>query len=395
MKKKKIKKNYNYQSLRDEREYGFYWYSALWRILRPILITVASLLIVVGICFAGWKIVYGKFLAPVNAQDGSEVVFSVAEGSSLSKVSNQLEKQDLIRSRTIFKYYLDFLGLGQKIQVGEYTLSKAMTMNEIADQLTSGDGKPMTRKVTIIPGWSVEEVAAQLVKDGALTSQEEFLNLAKNGANFTEYYYVADVLATPNASQRKYALEGYLSPNTYEVYIDATPQQIITKALSQTEAEFSSEFHQRAEELNMTMDQVITLASLIEKEAKNDDFSKVSAVFHNRLNSNMKLQSDVTVHYVTGIRRMALKNDDLNINSPYNTYQITGLPIGPICSPSAAAIRAALYPDETFVSEQYLYFCSKDPNTGELHFSKTLQEHEQAVAIYAPLWQAFDESRGL
>lgn len=395
MKNRKEKKNYNYQSLRDEREYGFYWYSALWRVLRPILIAIASLLIVLGICFAGWKLVYGKFLAPVNAQDNSEMIFSVEEGSSLSKVSNQLENQDLIRNRTVFKYYLDFLGLGQKIQVGEYTLTKAMTMNEIADQLTSGDGKPITRKVTIIPGWSIEEIAAQLYKDGAITNQEEFLALSKSGANFTEYYYVADILATPNASQRKYALEGYLSPNTYEVYTDATAQQIIGKALSQIEAEFPAESHQRAEELGFTMDQIITLASLIEKEAKNNDFSKVSAVFHNRLSSNMKLQSDVTVHYVTGVRRMALKNDDLQINSPYNTYQITGLPVGPICSPSAAAIQAALYPDETFISEQYLYFCSKDPNTGELHFSKTLQEHEQAVAIYAPLWEAFDESRGL
>ena len=118
-------------------------------------------------------------------------------------------------------------------------------------------------------------------------------------------------------------------------------------------------------------------------------------MFHNRLKGNIKLGSDVTVHYITGVRRMSLSNDDLNINSPYNTYKVSGLPLGPICSPSAAAIEAALYPDETFVSEKYLYFCSKDPNTGELAFSKTQEEHNQAVAIYAPLWKAYDESRGL
>ena len=103
----------------------------------------------------------------------------------------------------------------------------------------------------------------------------------------------------------------------------------------------------------------------------------------------------MTVKYVSGVQKMALSNEDLQVNSLYNTYQHTGLPLGPICSPSAAAIQAALYPDEQFVAEQYLYFCSKDPSTGELHFSRTLEEHNQAVSIYAPLWQAYDREKGL
>ena len=109
----------------------------------------------------------------------------------------------------------------------------------------------------------------------------------------------------------------------------------------------------------------------------------------------MTLGSDVTVKYASGVKRMALTNEDLSVSSPYNTYRNKGLPIGPICSPSAAAIYAALYPDEQFVSEEYLYFCSKDPSTGELHFSRTLEEHNQAVSIYAPLWQAYDKEQGL
>ena len=109
----------------------------------------------------------------------------------------------------------------------------------------------------------------------------------------------------------------------------------------------------------------------------------------------MTLGSDVTVKYASGVRRMSLTNSDLQIQSPYNTYLNKGLPIGPICSPSAAAIRAALYPDEQFIADQYLYFCSKDPNTGELYFSRTLEEHNLAVSIYAPLWQAYDREKGL
>ena len=92
---------------------------------------------------------------------------------------------------------------------------------------------------------------------------------------------------------------------------------------------------------------------------------------------------------------MSLRNSDLAVESPYNTYLYAGLPLGPICNPSAEAINAALYPDESYVAEKYLYFCSKDPNTGELHFSRTLEEHERAVAIYAPLWKAYDEERGM
>ncbi|MBR1584509.1 MAG: endolytic transglycosylase MltG [Clostridia bacterium] len=206
---------------------------------------------------------------------------------------------------------------------------------------------------------------------------------------------MADVLATANVSARMFVLEGYLAPDTYEVYTNATAEDIIKKLLSQTEAVFTNDDHDRADELNMTMDQVITLASMIEKEAKTADFAKVSAVFHNRLKQNMTLGSDVTVKYASGVKRMSLTNEDLQVNSPYNTYVNRGLPIGPICSPSAAAIQAALYPDEQFISDNYLYFCSTDPNTGELYFSRTLEEHNLAVSIYAPLWQAYDKEQGL
>ncbi len=395
MKYRKPKKDYTHQSLRDEREYGMYWYSGLWHMLRPLLIILGSLIVVVGITMKGWNWVYDGFLAPVDVNNAAPITFKVENGNSLTRVATNLEEQNLVRNKTVFKYYCDFIGLGQKIQAGEYQLTRAMTIDEIANQLTTGDGKPITFTITVIPGWTIEDVANKLFTDGVIKNKDEFLSLCRTGENFSDYYYINDVLATPKANQRKYALEGYLSPNTYEVYTDATSADIIRKLLSQTEVAYPASFHERAEQLNMTMDQVITLASLIEKEAKSPDFSRVSAVFHNRLKDNMKLGSDVTIHYITGVRRMSLTNDDLNVNSPYNTYKYSGLPLGPVCNPSPAAIEAALYPDETFVADKYMFFCSKDPNTGELHFSKTLEEHNQAVAVYAPLWKAYDESRGL
>ena len=392
---RKTKRNYTYRTMRDEREYGLYWYSGLWNILRPILIACATLGVVIGLIYTGWTKIYDGFLSPMEPGSTEEVGFTVENGQSLTKVSNNLEAAGLIHNRSVFKYYCDFAGMGQKIQAGSYKLTRSMTMSEIADQLTTGDGNPIVRNITLIPGWTVEDFAEKLASDGVIADKDAFLELCKTGDAFTDYYYIADVKATANASKRKYILEGYLAPNTYEVYMTATDEEILRKLLSQTEAVFPADYQTRATELGMTMDEVITLASLIEKEAKAADFTKVSAVFHNRLKQNIKLGSDVTIHYITGVRKMNLTNSDLQIDSPYNTYKYAGLPVGPICNPSAEAITAALYPDETYVAENYLYFCSKDPESGELYFSKTQAEHDQAVAIYAPLWQAYDESRGI
>ena len=389
------KQNDTYQSVRDEREYGPYWYNVLWRIVRPVLVLLGSLLVVIGIISTIWNSVYDEYFAPANEADHNQIAFNVESGQSLTRVANNLESAGLIRNRTVFKYYCDFAGMGQKIQSGSYMLAPSMTMSEIAEQLTMGDGNPIVRNITLIPGWTIEEFAASLVEKGVLTDSAEFLNLCKTGTAFADYYYIADVLKTRNVAQRRYVLEGYLAPDTYEVYVTATAEDIIRKLLSQTDHVYPVEYQSRAEELGMTMDQVITLASLIQKEAKDSDFAKTSAVFHNRLRKGMKLQSDVTIHYVTGLRKMSLTNTDLALSSPYNTYQVAGLPLGPICSPSEAAIQAALYPDETFIAENYLYFCAKDPESGELHFSRTLQEHEQAVSIYAPLWKQYDAERGI
>ncbi|MBR1565600.1 MAG: endolytic transglycosylase MltG, partial [Oscillospiraceae bacterium] len=376
-----------------ERRYGLYWYSGLWRILRPVLIGITALIIVGGLLFSAWRKVSENYIDPPG--DAQVVDFSVVSGQSLTRVAQNLEAQGLVRSATVFKYYCDFAGYGQKLQPGDYRLSGDMHMREIADRLTSGDGNPLVRNITLIPGWTVENFAAKLVDDGVLSSADTFLFLCASGRNYADYYYIADVLAQRNVSQRKYVLEGYLAADTYEVYTNATEDDILRKLLSQTERAFPADDQDRAEELGCTMDQILTLASLIEKEAKTSDMAKVSAVFHNRLVKGMRLESDVTIHYITGVQRMDLQGEDLSLDSPYNTYRNAGLPPGPICSPSRDAIQAALYPDESYLADGYLYFCAKDPASGELYFSRTLEEHEQAVAIYAPLWKKWDEDRGL
>ena len=147
-------KKYTYRSMREERKYGLYWYSGLWMILRPILVGLTVLVLVIGIGMTVWGKLYGSFLAPVDQEDSQEYTFEVGSGESLNRVATNLEDAGLIRNRSVFKYYCDFAGMSQKIQVGSYAIRKDMTMTEIADLLTTGDGNPLVRNITLIPGES-------------------------------------------------------------------------------------------------------------------------------------------------------------------------------------------------------------------------------------------------
>ena len=185
-------KNYTYRSMRDERQYGLFWYSGLWQILRPILVALTVTVLVIGIGATVWNKLYAEFAAPVDENDDTEYTFEITSGQSLSSVANKLEGNpetgapQLIRSRTVFKYYCDFAGMGQKIQVGTYTLRKNMSMQEIAEQLTAGDGNPLVRNITLIPGETIEEFAAKLVRTGVLENDEKFLQLCRDGTVFKE-----------------------------------------------------------------------------------------------------------------------------------------------------------------------------------------------------------------
>ena len=148
---------------------------------------------------------------------------------------------------------------------------------------------------------------------------------------------------------------------------------------------FNVGYSERAEELGLTMDEVVTLASLVEREAKTNDFAKVSAVFHNRLKADMMLQSDAPLRYI--LNKNVLLFDEIEKQHPslYNTYMHKGVPLGPITNPGHNAIRAVLYPEESYL-DKYYYFCLKDSNTGELVFAQTLQEHNENVETYSPQW---------
>ena len=400
---------YNQKTLHRDREYGFFWYSWLWHLLRPVMVFLCSLIVVLGIVASGWQFVNSQFFMPVNPQDTVVREFTIEKGSSITTIGSNLYEQKLIRNKGIFKYIIQFQGLTSKIQYGSYPLSSSMDVNQIISVLTSGT-ETTERTITIIPGWTVEDIAAYLVKQGALKDTKEFLTLANSPDLFkNDFREIQQAVDSGTMSQRKYALEGYLAPDTYRIYTNSTPEAVIRTLLKQTETVTDGVFNtepvtevvyddegnvidQVLYESKLSSDQTIVLASMIEKEAgKREDYAKVSAVFHNRLNQVITLDSDATAAYPLGVKRMVLTGDELSAANGYNTYTRGGLPVGPICNPSKSALIAALYPDMEYIAEGYLYFCAGDPSKGETVFAKTREEHQANVQKYRPLWEAYDK----
>ena len=311
----------------------------------------------------------------------------------MARVASQLKELGLIKSTWGIKLLADFTNRSSKVKAGEYILDKTMSVEEILDLITQP--KPMSRTVTITlyEGDTIEDYAAALVDRGVLTSDEEFLEMARTGEGLDvqDYYFLQELLERENV---KYMLEGFLFPDTYEFYVETSAKTVIERMLDRFSNIYKPEYTLRAEELGMSMNEVISLAAIIEKEGRADDFASISAVLHNRLDADMYLQSDVTIQYVLGVNRLVLTQDELNVDSPYNLYKNKGLTPGPVCAPSRRAIEAALYPDEDILKGNYLYFTLTDPATGVIHYSKTLEEHNRVVAQYRELWEKYDSEHG-
>ena len=399
--------SYSKRTLHDEREYGFFWYEWLWKILRPVVIFLCSLLIVIGLVTFLWKEVKFRFLEPVEPGSNESVTFVIESGDSITKIGDNLVEQKLLKNAAVFRYLVQFKGLTNAISYGSYELTPGMNVSEIVTELTSGS-QTNERTITVIPGWTVEDTADYLIAEGAITDRDEFLRLCNEPDRFVRYSYaLSEAESAGRLTDRKYALEGYLAPDTYRVFRSADAESILKTLLSQgnnvvdnvfyaDHTQYSvdaegvySEVEQYHTELNM--DEIIVLASMIEKEAADaNDYAKVSAVFYNRLHKGMRLESDAGINYIVGEKRLIMREEDLNADNGYNTYLRDGLPVGPICNPSQKAMLAALYPDLEYLEEEYLYFCAKTPESGELVFAKTAEEHQANVEMYRPSWEAFD-----
>jgi UPF0755 protein len=361
------------------------------KLLRQVLIFLISLSIVVFTFVIAVNTIYSKFFKPVDPEDDTMISVEVPMGTSVNGIADILYENGLIRNEGAFKLMVDLSNKANKMQAGKYKLSKSMTLQDMIDELLTGQVSVSTVKITIREGDDIRKIASRLVKEYKLDfTEEEFIKEAKKVDKYAaDFPFLQDI---PEARKNgEFPLEGYLFPNTYYVFADDKPERIIQTLLSQFDKTFKQEMRDKAEEMNLTMDEVVTLASVIQNEGKNVEFSKISAVFHNRMQIGMKLESCATINYVLDkdVSQVNLTVEDTKIESPYNTYMNTGLPIGPISSPGLAALEAALNPEAEFMSEDapMLYFVLMDPKEGLHAFNSTYEGHINDKKKYEKLWK--------
>jgi len=314
-------------------------------------------------------------MAPVDPNDSTRVTVSIPPGSTASDIGADLAQRGLVRSALFFRMAADQADVGSNLAAGNYELSKSMSTPEIVQVLAKGEVK-RGLVATIPEGWRSEQIADRLQATG-FAPRDEFLKAVGSPQSVPG----ADALPQPSVPR----LEGYLFPETYEV-----PQEVSGSRAAELMVRM---FSQRVgdalrtpSESKLSPEQVTTLASIVEREAKvPSERATIASVYLNRLAQNMPLQADPTVQYAVATRDgaaasrydywRALTPDDLTISSPYNTYAHTGLPPGPICNPGEASIRAVLQPAQT----DYLYFVAQTDGSGTHLFAKTLEEHNANV----------------
>jgi len=297
----------------------------------------------------------------VNNREIEAKTISISKGMSLNSVINLLHENNLIVNKNVLKAKILIRGLASKVPTGTFLIEGKVSDAILIDSIFNKG--PIKLKLTIPEGTSAKKIFESI--NLLLKTDHRFNNL------FTE----KNILNKYNISGS--SLEGYLYPNTYFFFNDTSPEDIVDTLVSQFWIEFDQKLLNRANELGLSVHEVVTLASIIEGEAMLDsERSTISSVYHNRLKINMKLQADPTIQYIIEGPPKTLSTRDLRIKSPYNTYQNYGLPPGPINNPGIQSIKAALYPLET----DYLFFVAQ--GDGSHKFTTNERDHEAAKRVY-------------
>jgi UPF0755 protein len=309
--------------------------------------------------------VYVNLERPYKGYEGEEQFVEIPTGTGSVAMGQRLADAGVIRSAASFRLAVWLRGSGRRLQAGEYRFDRPMTTSEVVDKLARGD--VYVRTITFREGLTNREMAS-LFESGGFGTAAEFLAAAKNG----------ELIADLDPAARD--LEGYLFPDTYTLPRRATAGQLVERMVSRFKKAFDADLRERASARGLTVRALVTLASLVEKETgKAEERPIVAGVYTNRLRIRMPLQCDPTVIYalmLAGRYDGNIRRDDLQIDSPYNTYRYPGLPPGPIAAPGEASLRAAAAPADV----PYLYFVSR--NDGSHVFAATLDEHNRNVATF-------------
>ncbi len=311
--------------------------------------------------------------------EGKGVEFVVERGANTTQIASKLKEQNLIQNDTIFKLLSKINGYDGTYRSGTHIVSSELSYDEMMRVLSSN---PLTRKVMIPEGKTFTQIVDILYNSKIIKDKAKFIQ----SANTEEFDY--DFLK--GLPDRQYRLEGYLFPDTYEYDYNVSDREILAKMLDNFDKKFKTQYRELIPNLpvEMDIDKVIVLASIIEREAKDpDDRHIIAGVLYNRLSNKdaslKKLQVDASIQYIllknTGSYKERVLYEDLEIDDPYNTYLYEGLPPGPICCPGEASIKAAVNPDET----SYLYYVAKGDGTGGHAFAKTFKEHQANINKYS------------
>ena len=306
-------------------------------------------------------IIVATSVLSINNREINATIITIEKGMSLNTVSELLLDEDVVINQNIFKLKVLGRGLASKVPTGKFLIEGKISDAIIIDLIFNKG--PIKLKLTIPEG---------------LQSKKLFKNinsLLNTDYDFDQYFESQNILEQYNISAK--TLEGYLYPNTYYIYHNTNPKEIIDILLQEFWNQFDKNLQDRANQLGFSVHEVVTLASIIEGEAMLDsERETISSVYHNRLKINMKLQADPTIQYILSGPPKALSNRDLRVKSDYNTYQNYGLPPGPINNPGIESIKAALYPKDT----NFLFFVAQ--GDGSHAFTTNEKDHEEAKKIY-------------
>jgi len=342
------------------------------KLVRKIVTMIsASLLLAALLIFGGGFLYVNSALKPVDPDSEKKIKVEIPIGSGVSAISQILEDSGVIKNARVFKYYVKFNN-ETGFMAGEYEMKPSMTIQQIIDSLKTGKVmQEVVFKLTIPEGKKLEEIAAIIAEKTNRNQEDVFKQL--NDPIFIEGLMAKypDVLTEEILKPTiKYPLEGYLYPATYPFYTEnPSIEEIVIVMLDKTKSVIE-DYRGQMEEKQMTIHELLTLASLVEEEATEKvDRHKIASVFYNRMEAGMPLQTDPTVLYALGEHKERVYYKDLEVDSPYNTYKHTGLTPGPIANAGTSSIDAVLSPAET----DYLYFLATPE--GDVLFSKTNDEH--------------------
>ncbi|WP_173108215.1 endolytic transglycosylase MltG [Bacillus sp. KH172YL63] len=349
------------------------------KVIRKVVgLVILCLVIVIGGTAVGGYLYVNSALKPVDPDNTKPVKVEIPIGSGVSSIGKILEENGIVKNATVFKYYVKFNNEAG-FQAGAYDLTPSMTLNEIVNSLKTG--KVMRKaefKITVPEGLQLDQIAEIIAKKTPYKQEEieKQLNDKKWIEQLKGEYpeLITDEILNEDI---KRPLEGYLYPATYSFYEKKPSLEAILKKMIGQTNEVLAQYQESIAANGYTTHELLTLSSLIEEEAtEKADRGKISSVFYNRIEKDMPLQTDPTVLYALGKHKSRTVYEDLEVDSPYNTYQVKGLPPGPIANAGVSSIEAALQPDDT----EYYYFLAA--SNGSVYYSETLDEHNEKKEKY-------------